>query len=71
MRYAEVKEETYRLEAVLYSFVFLISTFAGSGVLLPGVILFCVGCVDDDDGEEPCSSRWRISSAEMTRGLDC
>lgn len=62
--------ETYFLEADLYSFVFLISTFAGSGVLFPGVILFCAGCVGCVE-EEPFSSRWRISSAEMTRRFDC
>lgn len=62
--------ETYFLEADLYSLVCLISIFAGSGVLLPGVILFCVGCVNDDD-EELLKSRWRISSGEMTRGFDC
>lgn len=57
---------TYFLEADLYSFVFLISKFAGSGVLLfAGAIFFCAGCV-----EELCNSRWRISSAEMTRGFD-
>ena len=31
------------------------------------MILFGVGCVE----EEPCKSRWRISSAEMTRAFDC
>lgn len=62
-------ERTYFLEADLYSFVCLISTFAGNGLLIPGVILFCVGFVDDD--EELFKSRWRISSDEMTRGFDC